>query len=84
MRLKVLDQITLSAIRPEMLRPREIVDVDDTQGAELLKKLPGFFSAVDATGEAIAAPAAAPRREPRPAATRQKKPSANKPEGKQE
>ncbi len=72
--VKLLDQITISSIRPEMLRPREVIEVTDEQGAELLKKHPRTFCAVNKAGEPLGQPAAIGR----------KKTTAAKTEGKQE
>ncbi len=43
MKLRVLDQIQLTAVRSEVLRPREEVIVDDTVGAAVLESHPGYF-----------------------------------------
>lgn len=43
MKLRVLDQIQLTAVRSEVLRPREEVTVDDTVGAAVLESHPGYF-----------------------------------------
>lgn len=43
MRLKVTDQITVSAISAETLRPGKVVVVDDDLGKTLKDRLSGFF-----------------------------------------
>lgn len=73
MHLRLLDQITISSVRPEMLIPREVIEVTDEQGAELLQKHPRTFRAVNEAGEPLA----------RTAATGRKKIAAHKPEGTQ-
>jgi hypothetical protein len=46
MKLKVLDQLHVSAVSAETLRPGQEIDVHDALGAELLKKHPRVFSAL--------------------------------------
>ncbi len=41
MKLKALDQIHISAVKADSLRPNEEFEVSDSLGAELLKKHPG-------------------------------------------
>lgn len=40
MKLRVIDQVSISAIRSDCLRPGEEVEVADDFGAELLHRLP--------------------------------------------
>lgn len=56
MRLKALDQIHLSAVRPDSLRAGEEFDVSDALGDDLMQKHPTLFEHVGATA-AKAAPA---------------------------
>lgn len=60
MHLKVLDQIMVSAVRPEQLRPGEVIEVGDALGADLMRARPTFFEDVSAhfPGDTEAAPAA--------------------------
>lgn len=48
MRLLVHDQINVSAIQADALRPKQEVEVDDALGEQLLKKHPAVFTRLDA------------------------------------
>lgn len=52
MRLRVLDQIHISAVQADTLRPGQVVEIDEDAGRALIARHPGFFA------EAKAAPAA--------------------------
>ena len=45
MKLKVTDQIHVSFIQADSLRPGQVIEVTDEQGANLLKAHPGTFKA---------------------------------------
>jgi hypothetical protein len=59
MKLRVLDQITVTAIQPDALRPRDEVEVSDAFGAELLRRHPTLFEEI--AGETRPAKKAAPK-----------------------
>lgn len=46
MKLKALDQISISAVKADSLRAGEVFEVSDAYGAELVKALPKVFQAV--------------------------------------
>lgn len=46
MRLKALDQIHVSAVQADSLRPQQQFDVSDAAGEELMKAHPGKFEQV--------------------------------------
>ena len=54
MRLKALDQIHLSSVRPDSLRVGEEFDVSDALGGELMEKHPTRFERVHISGEKAA------------------------------
>ncbi len=45
MKLKVLDQIHVSAVQSDSLRPGQRIEVSDAYGAELLARHPAKFAA---------------------------------------
>jgi hypothetical protein len=47
MKLRVLDQINVTAVRSDTLQPREEIEVDDDFGARLLKQHPTAFEQVE-------------------------------------
>lgn len=51
MRLKALDQVHVSAVQADSLRPGQAFDVSDAAGAELLKAHPDKFAEVKAPAE---------------------------------
>jgi hypothetical protein len=48
MKLKALDQLHVSAVKPDSLRPGEEFEVSDELGSELLTKHPAKFLRLDA------------------------------------
>lgn len=56
MRLRAHDQINISAVKSESLRPGEEFEISDTAGAELLKAHPGLFEEIAAAEKAEPAP----------------------------
>lgn len=64
MKLKALDQIHVSSVKADSLRPGEEFEVNDVQGAELLKAHPNRFEQI---GGAKAEPKPANKAEPAPA-----------------
>lgn len=56
MKLKVLDQILISSVQSDTLRPNEQIEVSDELGATLLERHPAVFEQV---AEAKDAPAPA-------------------------
>lgn len=56
MRLKALDQIHVSAVKAESIRPHEEFDVPNALGEELLKKHPSVFKKIAAKPSNKAAP----------------------------
>lgn len=50
MKLKALDQISVSAVKADSLRPGEKFEVSDAAGAELMKAHPTKFEQVDEAG----------------------------------
>ena len=46
MRLKALDQISISAVKSDSLRPGEEFDVSDDFGADLIKRHPSLFERI--------------------------------------
>lgn len=64
MKLRAIDQVHVSAVKADTIRPGEVFDVSDSQGEALLKARPGAFEHVD---EAPAPPAPpAPKRQAAP------------------
>jgi len=63
MKLKVLEQIHVSSLSRDTLRPRETIEVSDAQGAELLKAHPDKFEKLRS---AKARPASENKAEPAP------------------
>lgn len=51
MKLKVTDQIHVSWVQPDTLRPNEVITVTPEQGAELLKAHPDKFEKVAGSGK---------------------------------
>ncbi|WP_341989765.1 hypothetical protein [Azorhizobium sp. AG788] len=51
MRLKALDQISISAVKADSLRPGEPFNINDAAGKDLLERHPTIFERLDA-GEA--------------------------------
>lgn len=51
MKLKALDQIHVSSVKPDSLRPKEEFEVSDELGNELLKKHPGGFERLETKAE---------------------------------
>ncbi len=47
MKLKALDQMHVSSVQPDSLRPGQEINVSKALGDELLKKHPASFAAVD-------------------------------------
>lgn len=47
MKLKALDQIHVSAVQSETLRPGQEFEISDAAGEELLKAHPGKFNRLD-------------------------------------
>lgn len=47
MQLRALDQIHISSVKPDTIRPGEAFEVSDSAGEDLLKKHPTKFSRVD-------------------------------------
>lgn len=66
MRLIVKDMITISSIRPQVLRPGEVIEVSETEAMHLLARHPGVF-APDENRPAAAATEQKPRRGKKPA-----------------
>lgn len=56
MRLRTHDQIHVSAVKSQSLRPGEEFDISDAAGAELLKAHPGVFEEIAAAEKAEPAP----------------------------
>lgn len=48
MKLRALDQIHVSSIQPDSLRPGQEIEVSAALGAELLKKHPATFESIEA------------------------------------
>ena len=71
MRLIVKDMITITAIRPSALLPREVIDVDEARGRELLARHPKVF----ALAETVAGEAETQTRRRSKAAPKQEKPA---------
>ncbi len=57
MRLKALDQISISAVKADSLRRGEIFEISDAAGTELLARHPSIFERLDAGEAAKAEPA---------------------------
>lgn len=60
MRLKALDQIHVSAVQADSLRPNQEFDVSDAAGADLMKAHPGKFEQLDEPEPTSAAEKAEP------------------------
>ncbi|MDF2994670.1 MAG: hypothetical protein K0R27_307 [Xanthobacteraceae bacterium] len=56
MRLKALDQMHVSAVKSDSLRPGEEFEVSDSIGADLLKRHPGKFVELGRRAKAEAKP----------------------------
>lgn len=56
MRLKALDQISISAVKSDSLRPGEEFEVSDDVGADLLKRHPSVFTEIAGSAAAKAEP----------------------------
>jgi hypothetical protein len=67
MRLKALDQIHISTVQSDTIRPGQEFEVSDALGSELLKKHPKVFRRVSARAERPAAAESAPQSEAAPA-----------------
>ena len=48
MKLKALDQISISAVKADSLRPGEVFEVSDAYGSDLIKQHPTKFAPADA------------------------------------
>jgi len=57
MRLRATDQVSISAVKSDNLRPGEEFEVSAEQAAEILHRLPGAVERVDGMKAAGAAPA---------------------------
>lgn len=51
MKLQVKDQIVVSSVQPDMLRPGQVIEVDEAQAQELLTKRPDAFVALSSDGK---------------------------------
>ncbi|OBQ68400.1 hypothetical protein EFV37_25100 [Mesorhizobium loti] len=51
MKLKSIDQISISAVKADSLRPGEEFEVGDAYGAELIKQHPDKFEVLEAAEE---------------------------------
>lgn len=58
MKLKAKQQVHVSAIRSDTIRPGEVIEVSDDRGKDLLRSLPATFERVDEPAMAIAEPIA--------------------------
>lgn len=67
MRLKTLDQLHVSSVRADSLRPNEEFDVSDSTGEELLKRHPNTLRRVDSGSSEKAEQAPANKSEAPPA-----------------
>jgi hypothetical protein len=47
MQLRALEQIHLSAVQADTIRPGQIFDISDSAGGDLLKKHPSKFEMID-------------------------------------
>lgn len=56
MKLQALDQIHVSAVKPDALRPNEEFEVSDALGADLLKAHPNTFRAIESGQKAVTDP----------------------------
>lgn len=65
MKLRATDQISISAVKADSLRPGEEFEVSEALGSELLNRHPARFVRLDA--EEKAAPAPLNKAEPAPA-----------------
>jgi hypothetical protein len=69
MRLRAHDQVHVSSVKAESLRPGEEFEVSDAAGADLIKAHPGLFEEVRSTASATdqkAEPAPTNKAEPEP------------------
>lgn len=58
MKLKALDQVSISAVQADSLRKGQEFEVSDAYGAELLEKLPGVVAKVDPVAASLGKAAA--------------------------
>lgn len=58
MLLKVREQILITAVRGDVLRPGEVLEVDDAVGADLLKTHPDHFEEASRAAAKAAEPLA--------------------------
>ncbi len=54
MQLRALEQIHISAVQADTIRPGQIFDISDSAGNDLLKKHPAKFERVDSGQPALA------------------------------
>ena len=66
MKLRALDQVHVSSVKPDSLRPGEEFEVSDETGKDLMKALPGKFSEVGVGGRAKARKPPANKAAPEP------------------
>ncbi len=67
MRLKVLDQVHVSSVQPDALRPGQEIKVTPEEGEALLSKLPAYFEQLESDQETPPAPEAAEGEKAEPA-----------------
>lgn len=67
MKLRAYDQMNISSVRPDTIRPGEEFEVSDATGEELMKAHPGKFADVSAADKPAAKRAAAPSNKAEPA-----------------
>jgi hypothetical protein len=69
MKLRALDQVHISSVQSDSLRPGQEFEVSDDLGNKMLKSLPGLLAQVEpesAAAEPAAEPAAAPAEKSEP------------------
>ncbi|MFC0243668.1 hypothetical protein [Rhodopseudomonas telluris] len=74
MQLQAHQQIAVSAVKADSIRPGEIFEINDALGADLLKAHPEKFTRLDADDASKAEPAPQNKAERQPSNKAQRKP----------